>query len=435
VVAAELGWMAMGLVDTLMVSPLGPEAIGAVGIGNNVFLAVAIFGMGLLLGLDTLVSQAFGARRLDECHRWLWHGLVLAVGLSAPLATLVWFTPVLLVRLGVHSAVLPLATGYVRALAWSLLPLLLYAACRRYLQGRSIVRPVGFALVTANVVNAVTNWVLIYGKFGLPALGVEGAAWATTSARVYMFVVLAAAIVLAERGSASGLWQTPRAIERARLRRLTSIGLPAAGQLVLEIGVFATATTLAGRLVPAALAAHHVALNLAALAFMVPLGMASAGAVRVGQYVGRADAQGAKRAGWAVLALAVLVMTASAAVFATMPALLVRLFTPDVVVVATGVVLLRIAAVFQVFDGLQVAATGILRGLGETRAPLLANFVGHWMIGLPVGYYLCFGAEYGVSGLWIGLTLGLIIVAVTLVAVWRVRVRALTRRLAQEDRW
>ncbi|MGH9160784.1 MAG: MATE family efflux transporter [Vicinamibacteraceae bacterium] len=423
VIAGEIGWMAMSVVDTVMVSPLGPAAIGAVGVGSNSFMAVAIFGMGLLLGLDTVVSRAFGARRLDECHRWLLHGVVLAVLVSVPLALVGWTMPVLLARMRVHPDVLPMATEYLRILDVGLLPLLMYAAFRRYLQGLSLTRPVGFALVSANLVNVVVNWLLIYGHLGLPAMGVAGSAWATLLSRVYMAAVLGVAIVRAERAAPSGLWQTPRHIDLARLQRLVALGLPAAVQLVLEIGVFAAITVLAGKLAPTSLAAHHIALNLAALVFMVPLGMASAAAVRVGQALGRGDLSGAAHRGWAAIALVVLFLLVSSVLFASVPRFLVSLFTSEAAVVAAGVVLLRVYALYQVFDGIQVTATGALRGLGDTRTPLVYNLVAHWGVGLPVGYVLCFQAGAGVVGLWIGLGLGLTAVAVALLVVWRRQVR------------
>jgi multidrug resistance protein, MATE family len=418
VVLAEIGWMSMGIVDTLMVSPLGPQAIGAVGLGSSLFLAIGIAGMGVLLGLDTLVSQAFGARRVDECHRWLFHGVALACVLSLPLMVIVWGATQLLASFGLHPQVQPLVTSYLARLDLGLLPLLLYAAFRRYLQAVSAVHPVMFALISANIVNAFVNWLLIYGHLGLPALGTNGSALATTMARVYMASVLGIAIVWTNHRRRSGLWQASRRIEVARLRRLFAIGAPAAGQVTLEIGVFAAATAFAGKLEPTSLAAHQIALNLAALTFMVPLGVQSSGAVLVGQAIGRRDARGASRAGWLAIGVISAFMLTVGAIFFTIPARLIALFTTDARVIAIGVSLLLVAAVFQLFDGLQGVATGILRGVGDTRTPMWSNFVGHWVIGLPVGWSLCFLAGWGVVGLWIGLSVGLILVAITLVGVW-----------------
>ncbi|MCA1649547.1 MAG: MATE family efflux transporter [Acidobacteria bacterium] len=434
VVLAELGWMAMGIVDTLMVGRLSPEAIGAVGIGSSLFMAVGIFAMGLLLGLDTLVSQAFGAGRLDDCHRWLHHGIFTSVVLTVPLMLVLWAISAGLDGWGLDAGVLTLTKPYLDALTWSVLPLLLYASFRRYLQGMSVVRPVMAALVGANLINIVVNWVLIFGKFGAPALGVAGAAWATVFSRVVMAGYLGIVIVMRERASRPGLFETSLRIDVGWLRRLFMLGFPAAMQVTLEVGVFAAATALAGRLVPTQLAAHQIAINMAALTFMVPLGVASAGAVRVGHAVGRGDPGGAARAGWTALLFGTAFMACAAAAFLLMPRMLIGAFTTDPGVLATGVALLFVAAVFQLFDGLQGVATGVLRGLGDTRTPMLWNLAGHWAIGLPLGYALCFAFGLGVSGLWWGLSTGLIICGIALLTVWIRRVRHLTCSVvAQED--
>ncbi len=301
VVVAEVGWVAMGLVDTLMVGPLGPEAIGAVGIGSSLFIGVVIFAMGLLLGLDTLVSQAYGAGRLDECHRWLVHGAVLSLIVALPVTLVLFALASLLGGWGLDPTVLHMARPYLTILSWSVLPLLFYATFRRYLQGMGVVRPVMIALVMANITNVIVNWVLIYGKLGAPAMGVRGSAWATVLSRVAMAVYLLVVIVQRERGRRPGLFETPLTIELAWMRRLLALGVPAASQITLEVGVFAAATALAGRLTPIALAAHQIAIHIAALSFMVPLGVSSAGAVRVGHALGRRDPAGAERAGWTAI--------------------------------------------------------------------------------------------------------------------------------------
>jgi multidrug resistance protein, MATE family len=418
VVLAELGWVTMGMVDILMVGRLSPEAIGAVGIGSAVFMGIGVFAMGLLLGLDTLVAQAFGAGRLDECHRWLVHGVALALVLSVPITALLFWIASGLDAWGLDPQVQALAKPYMTIIAWSLPPLLLYAAFRRYLQGMGVVRPVMIALIGANVVNAFVNWVLIFGELGAPALGVDGAAWATVASRVMMASFLLAVIVYREQGRRPGLFETSPRIELAWIRRLCALGFPAAMQLTLEVGVFAAATALAGWLTPAALAAHQVAINIAALTFMVPLGIASAGAVRVGQAIGRRDLPGASRAGWTALLFGTTFMASAAAAFFLIPGLLIGAFTSDADVVRIGVSLLAIAAVFQLFDGLQGVATGVLRGLGNTRTPMLWNLAGHWFVGLPLGYTLCFVSGYGIHGLWWGLSTGLIICGVALLLVW-----------------
>lgn len=427
VVLAELGWMAMGVVDTLMVGRLSPEAIGAVGIGSVIFFTLGIFGMGLLLGLDTLVSQAFGAGRTDECHRWLVHGVYLSLMVTPPLTLLSYALIAALPRWGMHPRVLDLTIPYLSIVTWSLLPLLLYAAFRRYLQAMNLVAPITVALISANVVNAIVNWILIFGHFGAPAMGAAGAAWATVASRVYMAAVLLIAIVYYDARRGTNLREVPLALEPARVRRVIDLGLPAAGQVTLEVGVFAAASALAGRLDPISLASHQIVLNVVGVTFMVPLGVASAGAVRVGQAVGRRDPEAAARTGWTALTIGAGFMACSAATFLVFPVELTRLFTSDRRVIATAVTLFLVAAMFQLFDGLQGVATGVLRGLGDTRTPMVSNLAAHWVIGLPVGYVLCFWRGWGVVGLWVGLSTGLMLVGVALLLAWAHQSRAMLR--------
>lgn len=425
VVMAELGWVTMGIVDTIMVGSLGAGAIGAVGLASMLFFAVAVFAMGLLLGLDPLVAQAFGARRLDDCHRWLVDGMWLSALLTFPMIAVVFGMNAALNRWGLPPEVLALSRPYLAILTWSLVPLLFYVAFRRYLQAMNVVRPVMFALVAANVVNGIANWILIYGHFGAPVMGVRGSAYATLTARIFMAGWLLVVIVRHEAqrppalsGAEGRLRDTPMGLDLARVRQLFALGVPAAGQAVLEVGVFTAATALAGRVSANALAAHQIALNLAALTFMVPLGVASAAAVRVGHAVGRRDLRGAASAGWTAIAIGVGFMSTAAIVFLVLPRPLMRLFTRDAAVLEIGASLLFVAAVFQLFDGVQGVTTGALRGLADTRTALVWNLAGHWLVGLPLGYFLCFRVGLGVIGLWWGLSVGLTICGVALLFVW-----------------
>jgi MATE family multidrug resistance protein len=422
VILAEIGWTTMGLVDTLMVGPLGPAAIGAVGLGSIVFLSVGIFGMGLLLGLDTLVAQSFGAGRMDRCQHWLRQGIYLALIGSVPLSLLSFGVSATLPHWGLNADVLVLASPYLNVVTLSVLPLLFYTTFRRYLQAVNLVRPITFALLSANLVNVAVNWVLIYGKLGFPALGATGAAWATVLSRIYMAAVLGFAVRESQRtrGSAERI---SRRLDPDAMRKLLSLGGPAALQILLEMGVFAAVSALAGRLAPAALAAHQIALNLWSFVFMVPLGLNAAGAVRVGQAVGRRDREGVWRSGWAALALAAGFTASSAVIFFVAARPLIGAFSHDATVLAIGPSLLAIAGVCLVFDGTQGVSTGILRGLGETRIPMFANFAGHWLIGLPLGYAACFWWGWGVQGLWLGLAAGLTAVGSVLLATWYRRAR------------
>jgi MATE family multidrug resistance protein len=319
---------------------------------------------------------------------------------------------------GLHPDIRELVGPYLSVISAGALPLLLYATFRRYLQGMHVVRPIMIALVSANLVNAGVNWVLIYGNLGMPALGVVGSAWATTAARIYMAAFLYVAIRIDHRRRGRRDAGASMRIDVPRIWRLVVLGFPAASQVALEVGVFAAATALAGRLDPLSSGSHQIALNVASLAFMVPLGLASAAAVRVGYAYGAGDLPRAARAGWTALAAGAVIMTAIGLLFFLWPVPLLVVFTTDARIIEIGVGLLAIAAAFQLFDGTQAVATGALRGISETRVPMIVNVIGHWLLGLPVGYALCFVFGWGVAGLWIGLSIGLILAALVLTAVW-----------------
>ena len=418
VVLSELGWMAQGIVDTIMVGKLGPAAIGAVALGNAVYYTLAIVGIGLLLGLDTLVSQAYGRKDHEECHRWLAQGVYLACILALPMMLVFYVASFGFAPCGIAAELAAPAGGYLRILEWGTLPLLLYGGTRRYLQGVGDVRVITLTYVVANLLNWFGNWLLIYGKWGLPAMGVNGSALATVIARIFMAAALLGFAWRYERKRGHPLFRHWAGPSLSRLKELVRLGAPAAGQILGEVGAWNLATLAAGRLTPVALATHQIVMNYASLSYMVPLGVASAAAVSVGHDVGAGDHERARRAGWLAMGLGTSFMLLAAVFFLSVPGALIALYTRDSQVMALGCSLLWIVAAFQVFDGIQTVSTGALRGLGETRAPMLANLVGYWVLGLPLGFALCFGLHWGIYGLWIGLTLALIVIASTLLWRW-----------------
>jgi len=419
VVLSELGWMAQGVVDNIMVGRLGPAAIGAVSLGNALYYTPSLFGIGLLLGLDTLVSQAYGRHDHDECHRWLAQGVYLACIVTPLLMLLVQLLSYGLPRFGVNPAVADPASSYLRILNWSTLPLLLYGGTRRYLQGVGQVQVITLTYVFANLLNWGGDWVLIYGHWGLPALGVDGSAISTCIARVGMAIAMLACAWRYERKRGHPLFRHWAGPSLAQMRRLLRLGAPAAGQILLEVGAWNLSTFSAGYLTPVALATHAIALNYASISYMVPLGVSAAAAVSVGHAIGAGDPARARRAGWLALALGTSFMICAGVAFLVVPRPLISLYTTDPRVLAVGPTLLWIAAAFQIFDGIQTVCTGALRGLGETRVPMLANFIGYWILGLPLGLTLCFILRWGIYGMWIGLTLALIVISLTLLARWR----------------
>ena len=431
VILSELGWVTMGIVDTIMVGRLGPAAIGAVGIASAAYYAPVLFGFGILLGLDTVVSQAWGRRDFEVCHRWLAQGVYLVVT-YVPIAMLgIAAVPLVFARVGINPAVSGQAAVYLHILNLGTLPLLIYAAFRRYLQGVGRVRPVTFTLVSANLINWGGNWALIYGHLGLPAMGLKGSAVSTCLSRVYMAAVLVFFAWQHERRRGHPLFAHWPGPHWQQLRALIALGAPAAGQIVLEVGAFGVATLMAGRLTADALAAHQIVLNCASTTFMVPLGMSAAAAVAVGHAVGAGDLSRARRAGWLAIASGASFMALAACVFLLLPRPLLHIYTQDEIVVSVGTHLLMLAAAFQIFDGIQTVATGALRGIGETRHPMFVNLAGYWFFGLPLGYVLCFHSQRGIFGIWIGLTNSLILIALYLLWQWARKSHRMTLRFAE----
>jgi MATE family multidrug resistance protein len=443
---AELGWMAMGFVDAVMAGRLGAAAIGAGSLGNMLFYPIVICGSGMLLGMDTLVSQAFGATDDAACRRTLVQGLWIAVGVAPVVALLLALTLPLLRAVDTNPRVMELLGPYIRALLWGVPPLLFYSAFRRYLQAMNIVKPITFAVVSANLLNFAGNWLFMYGNWGAPRLGLTGSGYSTSISRVYIALVLLIAVLRHQRKCSSQA--EPPAPPRASsllalvghasacqrplagassfdyrphfpiIRRLIALGIPSAMQMLVEGAVFSAVTVMAARFDEVSLAAHSIAVNVISITFMVPLGISSAAAVRVGQAVGRKDPPGIAVSGWTALLLGAGFMSTAGLALAIVPRWIARLYTPEVAIIGASAALLRIAALFEIFDGLQVVATGALRGLGDTRTPALAHFVGYWIIGMPVAWFLCFNYGWGVTGIWVGLTSALILIGSILLAAW-----------------
>jgi multidrug resistance protein, MATE family len=426
-ILAELGWMSMTIVDTMMVGrlPYSAEAIGAVSISSSLFIVFAFFGEGLLIGLDTLVSQSFGAGRREDCHRSLVNGIYLSFALAPFLAIPVWILPHHYQQFGVTPSVAALAAPYMRTLSLGLVPLLLYFAVRRTMQGMNMVRPIAFALTTANLVNLAGNYVLIYGKLGFPAMGVTGSGIATAISRTYLSLVLVVYLLWYDARHKTELLKTPVQPDLDRIRQLIALGFPAAIQLTAEVSIFALVASLIARLGAVAQAGHQIALNTVAFTYMVPLGLSSAAAVRVGQALGRKSPIDARNAGNTAIFLGASFMSLMSVVLLAFPRYIARIYTNDETVIHSAVTLLAAGAAFQLFDGIQTVCTGALRGTGDTRTPMMCHFSAYWLIGLPLGVWLCFPRHWGALGLWVGLSLSLILIGILLLIFWRRRIHRL----------
>ncbi len=417
VVATQLGTMSMGVVDTLMVSRLGFEALGAAALGNLWIWGTLMFAQGAVMGMDPFVSQAHGARDGERVALALQHGLVVAALTSLPVAALWLYTEDFLVFAGQSPELARVAHDYVVVQIPSIPLFTAFVALRIYLQGRTIVMPAMWVMLFANVFNVFANWALIFGHLGLPALGVLGAGIATCLNRGFLLVALA--LWVAAFGLHRGAWRAwdRTAFDRRGVAQVLRIGIPIAITMSLEAWTFQISMLMAGWLGGATLAAHAIVMNVISLLFMVPLGISIGAATRVGNLIGANDETGARRASTVAFAMTTAVMTLSAALLFGARHQLPLLYTPDAEVVAVAALIFPIAAAFQLFDGVQVVGCGILRGMGRTQAAAWSNVVGYYVLALPIAWWLAFELRMGVAGVWWGLAVGLASVALFLV-VW-----------------
>ena len=431
VAAVQLGIMAMGVVDTIMVGHLSPAALAAVALGNLYFFIAGIFGQGTLMALDPVIAQAVGARDEEAISRALQRGLVLALALT--ILTCATFVPVEWVFrfLRQPPEVIPDAASYVRIAIPGVFPFYAFIVFRQSLQAMHRVAPVLWTVLLANLLNAGLNWVFIYGNLGSPALGVAGSSIATSVSRWAM-----ALAVLSISGRQ--VWHhltpwRPETLAIEPLRRMLRLGLPIGVQYLLEYGAFAAAALLMGVLGTTQMAAHQIAINLASFTFMVPLGVSTATAVLVGHAIGAGNEEQARRSAVAGIFIGASFMCASALVCHFFPPVLARMYTGNADVIVLAAMLIPIAGVFQVFDGIQAVAAGVLRGIGDTHAPAIINVVGFWLIGLPVSWVLAFRLGGGAVGLWWGIVVGLAAVALILLGRVRVRLGRTMRRVIIDE--
>jgi len=419
VVVVQVGMMLLGVVDTMVVGRLSYEALAAVALGHVVIVAVSSFGVGLLLALDPLVSQAVGAHDTSSVRRHVQRGFVLAAALMIPSTLLLLPGEALLTVLRQPPETVPVAAAYVRICIPGLLPFYAFVVLRQTLQAMERLRPIVTTIFVVNIFNLVADWVLVFGAGPVPSFGPIGSAWATTAARTLLFAVL---LVLARGELAPLLGRFDREVLRLQpLWRIIRLGTPIGFQVQLEIIAFAVIALLMGGFGTLQMAAHQVAINLASLTFMVPLGVGTATAIRVGHAIGAGASGGARRAAAAGLLIGASFMSLTGALFIFAPRALASAYTSEYDVIALASLLIPIAGFFQIFDGLQVVSAGALRGAGDTRAPLIMNIVGFWCIGLPTSWVLGFKLGYGPEGLWWGFVAGLGSVAVFLLIrlVWR----------------
>jgi MATE family multidrug resistance protein len=421
IVVVQVGLMTMGVLDTVMVGRVSAEALAATALAHFYFIAVGLFGLGVLYVLDPVIAQAVGAGDMEGVARGMQRGVLLAVALTALTAAVLAPAGAVFGLLRQPAAVVPLAAAVTRALIPGVLPFFLFAVVRQTLQATGRLAPVVVAIVFGNATNAFLNWVLIYGNLGSRAYGAVGSSWSTSTGRWLTLIVL---LVAARRPLMPFLRPRAEALSVAPLLRMARLGAPIGVQYLVEVTSFGVVTLMMGWLGAVELAGHEIALNLASLTFMVPMGLGAAASVLVGRAIGAGDTAAARGAARAALVAGVGFMALSAGVMLVIPGPLAAVYTSDRAVAAVAAALIPIAGVFQVFDGTQVVCGGILRGSGDTRTAMVSNLLGFWAVGLPVSAALGFGLGRGPAGLWWGLVAGLIVVAGYLV----VRVRHRLRR-------
>ena len=417
--AAQAGTNLMGLVDVAVLGRLGARELAGAGLANAVFFAFSIMGMGLVMGVDPLISQAVGAGDRLRARHTMWQGIWLSLVVAAGLTTVLLLATWLLPRVGSSPELIGPARLYLLVRVVSIVPFLMFFAVRSYLQSHGHTRPMVLSMVLANVANFGLDILFVFGAGPIPAMGVAGAALATVFCTILQLAIVGAAVRQIDvQGHVDHRWSTQD------VARAFRVGLPLALQMGAEVGVFALVALLASRLGTLQLAAHQLVIGVASFTFTVALGVAAAGSVRVGIGVGARDPLATRFAGHVAFLCGILVMGVAATGFATIPRAIARLVTNQENVILASLPLMLVAAVFQLSDGIQAVGAGVLRGAGDTKYAFYANLFGHWAIGLPVALFLGFKQGMGIVGLWWGLCTGLTVVAVLLF----VRFEMLARR-------
>jgi len=424
-VLTNLGQTAMTATDVMMMGRLGAETLAAGALGSNLYFMVLIFGLGLMLATSPMMATELGRRRhsVRDIRRTVRQGLWLAVLVSIPIWIFLWNGEGILLAIGQEPALAREAGIYLHTLQWAVLPFYGYIVLRSFIS--ALERP-GWALVivfAAVVANIVFNWAFMFGNLGMPRLEIAGAGLATTLSSVLMFAGLAIVVQREKRFRRYRLFGRFWRADWPRFVGLLRLGLPIAGILAFEVTIFNAAALAMGWIDAESLAAHAIALQIASVSFMVPLGLNQAVTVRVGLAYGAGDREGVSRAGWTAFILGVSFMALMALVMVLWPRTLISAFIDladpaNARVITLAVSFLAFAALFQIFDGAQAVASGMLRGLHDTTVPMIYAAIGYWGIGLPLGLLLAFPMGFQGNGIWIGLSSGLAAVAVLLLARW-----------------
>jgi multidrug resistance protein, MATE family len=404
----------MNFVDTVMAGRLGQVDLGAVAIGSSIWAAGFLFVLGMLMAVSAAVAHLDGAGRPRQAGELTRQALWVAAVLAIVLWWLVRHADWLMAVLGTDEAVASLSDGYLQAISWGAPAMTGLLVLRFFSEGVGYTRPTMYVGLLGIAFNVPLNYVLMFGKLGLPQLGAVGCGWATAIVLWLQFLALLGWILWRPRYLPYAVFERFSWPNWRELAALTRLGIPIGVMVFMEGGLFVASALLIGTLGALPVAAHQVAINYSGMMFMVPLGISGAITVRVGNAMGRGDPLGARRAGLVGMVLATGVGLISAVVMITIPEQIARMYTADREVIELAASLLLLAAIFQVADCIQVAAAGALRGLKDTRIPMIYSVLAYWLIGLSVGWYLTFPLEWGPAGMWVGILTGLSVAAILL---------------------
>jgi len=422
IVLSQLGHITVGVADSIMVGELGTEPLAAVSLANSIFSLVLMFGIGVSMAITPLVAAADGEGDRLSSGIIFRHGLVINLATAGLLGLLILASSSLLPWLEQPERVVQLTVPYLLIITASLLPFMFFQTFKQYAEGLSYTRTAMFITLSANLLNIVLNYLLIYGKFGFPELGLNGAGWATLISRIIMAIVM---MMYASRASWFRQGLVVQKLQKAVVSRMLKIGIPTGFQYVFEVGAFSCAAIMMGWLGAQALAAHQIALNMAAVSYMMVTGIAAASTVRVGNQLGKRDIPNMRRAGFSAILMGLVLMSVAAVVFVVGNYFLPSLYIDEPEVIELAGSLLIIAAFFQLSDGAQAVGLGALRGMADVKIPTIIALVAYWIVGLPIGYWLAFIVDMGPQGIWFGLLISLTMAAVLLF----VRFHYLSKRL------
>lgn len=423
VIIGNLLQISMSVVDTLMAGNLSPRDLAAVAVGGSLFMPVMIFGAGVLMAVSPIVAQHFGARNLKQIGKTTRQSLWLALILAIPSMILLRNMGIVLDVLGVEQDIVPLTLGYMDAISWGIIPFYFYLALRYFNEGISATKPAMYIAIIGLFFNIWGNYTLMYGKFGFPRLGAVGTGYASA---IVMFVMCVAIFIYTYRRKAYGrfeIFQNLRLPDKKYIFELVRVGVPIGVSMCMEVTMFAVVALFMGSLGTYAVAGHQIAINFASITFMLAFGLSAAITVRVGQVMGRSGIKEARFSGFVGVGLASVFMCLTAVFMFLFPGFITSLYTSDVELQEIAISLLYMAAIFQLSDGLQVTGSGALRGLKDTKIPMVVNLIAYWIVGLPLGYFLGITQGFGPEGLWIGLIAGLTVAGI----LHNVRFNVLTR--------